>query len=117
MSTISLVLYILFSTSGLIAIKLGSEKSTFLEVVGGKVSINTNPFLLLGILFYGISFFLFTYLVAKNDLGYIIPLTTAIVYILIFIASFLIFKETFTPLKIVAITMIILGVILLNLNK
>ena len=57
------------------------------------------------------------YLISKFDLGYIIPLTTALVYVLIFFASFVIFKEAFTALKIVGIVLIVIGVLLLNLKK
>jgi multidrug transporter EmrE-like cation transporter len=57
------------------------------------------------------------YLLSKYDLGYIIPLTTALVYMIIFVASYLIFKETFTILKIVGITLIMVGLMLLNIKK
>jgi multidrug transporter EmrE-like cation transporter len=66
---------------------------------------------------YGTSFVIYTFLIAKYDLGYIIPLTTAIVYVLIFIASFFIFNEVFTALKVIGIVLIVIGVALLNVKS
>lgn len=117
MSKLILALYVLATSGALVLIKLGSGSGAFAQIIDGKLSLNFNPSLTLGIISYGISFLLYMYLISKFDLGYIIPLTTALVYVLIFAASFLIFKETFTILKIAAITLIVLGVILLNLNK
>lgn len=111
------VLYIITTTSGLILLKLGTDSGSFVSFVGGKLAWNINLPSVAGIALYGASFLIYMYLVSKFELGYIIPLTTAFVYIIIFIASFLIFHETFTVLKIIAISMIILGVVLLNLNK
>jgi multidrug transporter EmrE-like cation transporter len=70
-----------------------------------------------GIALYGTSFLLYTFLISKYDLGYIIPLTTAFVYVLIFFASFFIFKELFTVFKITGIFLILMGIVLLNLKK
>jgi small multidrug resistance pump len=70
-----------------------------------------------GIVLYGLSFMLYVYLISKNDLGYIIPLAAAFVYIVIFIASAVVFKEVFTATKIIGIAMIVVGLIFLNLKK
>lgn len=117
MSKIILALYVLTTSAALVVLKLGSSKGAFAQIVDGRLSLNINPYLIFGILFYGTSFLLYMYLISKFDLGYIIPLTTGLVYALIFTASFLIFKEAFTAIKLAAITLIILGVILLNINK
>lgn len=66
---------------------------------------------------YGISFLLYVYLISKHDLGYIIPVTAAFVYVIVFTASYFIFDETFTAAKIAGIVMILSGLIFLNLGK
>jgi multidrug transporter EmrE-like cation transporter len=63
------------------------------------------------------SFLLYIYLISKNDLGFIIPLTTALVYVVVFIGSFFVFHEAFTMMKIMGIALIITGVIFLNLQR
>jgi small multidrug resistance pump len=117
MQTILLIIYILSTSSGLILLKLGSSSGAPFSIVDHALKLNLNPLNVLGILLYGISFLLYTYLLSKFDIGFIVPLTTAVVYVIIMTASFLLFKEVFTPLKVVAITLIVIGVILLNLHK
>lgn len=114
---LTLALYVLTTSAGLITLKLGSDAGAFVEFVAGKIIFNFTLMNIIGVILYGLSFVLYLYLIAKNDLGYIIPLTTALVYIIIFIASYVIFKETFTILKIVGISLIVVGLIILNLKK
>jgi drug/metabolite transporter (DMT)-like permease len=49
-------------------------------------------------------------------LSYIIPLTTAISYVIIFIASVFFLKETLGALQIAGYFIIMLGVILINVK-
>ena len=87
------------------------------SLLGNKVSVNINPFTVGCIALYGVSFLLYIYLISKFDLGYIIPLAAAFVYILIFLASYFIFKEQFTTPKTIGIILIMAGIIFLNLKK
>jgi small multidrug resistance pump len=116
LSKLIIALYVLATSGALVLLKLGSSAGAPVSISDGRPVFNINLTILAGGLFYGISFLLYMFLISKHDLGYIIPLTTAIVYILIFFASFAIFKESFTALKIVGIALIVGGVILLNLK-
>lgn len=116
MDKLLIIAYVLATVSGLVLLKLGTTGTGLFSIVDGKFSLTLSSLAILGILFYGVSFLLYIALISKFSLGYIIPLTTAFVYILVFLASYFIFKEGFTPLKIVAIAMIIGGVILLNVT-
>lgn len=117
MFLVPLIAYVISTASGLVLLKLGTTSSLPVSFTENSLKFNLNFYSLSGIALYGLSFFLYIYLISKFDLGFIIPITTAIVYILIFVASFLVFHETFTLIKIAAISLIILGVILLNFNK
>ena len=114
MTNIPLILYVLATSLGLILLKLGSNHGAVVEFVSNKLAFNLTFTNTIGIILYGISFVIYTYLISKNDLGYIIPLTTALVYIIIFLSSFFIFRESFTLMKVAAIFLIMLGVFLLN---
>lgn len=116
LALVMLVLYVAFTSGGLIAIKLGTAANQHFIHLGEKIAIPFNIPIVSGVLLYGLSFLLYIYLISRFELGYIIPLTTALVYTVIFVASFLIFKEAFTALKIVAICLIIGGLILLNIK-
>ena len=114
MSKIIIALYVLTTSAALIVLKLGTRigQPNYL-----KLPFNVNLFTIAGIVLYGISFLLYIYLISRFDLGYIIPLAAAFVYILIFTASFFIFNETFTTLKFVGISLIVAGLIVLNIKK
>lgn len=113
-SRLIILLYVIATSAALISIKLGSSNGSAVSIDNNKLNYNLNAGLLLGIVLYGISFILYTYLISKYDLGYIIPLTTAIVYTIIFVASYFIFNEAFTAIKILGIILILSGVVLLN---
>ena len=115
-SKILIILYVISTAGGLILLKLGSTGGAVVELINGKLTSNLTLLNTTGILLYGLSFLLYLYLIAKNDLGYIIPLTTGLVYILVFIASVIVFRESFTLIKALAIILIVAGVILIT-NK
>jgi len=117
MTNILLAIYVIATSMGLVLIKLGAGDGAPVMIANKTIQFNLSPAIIIGVILYTISFILYTYLISKFDLGYIIPLTTALVYILIFTASFLLFKESFTVIKTLAISIIILGVILLNVSK
>ncbi len=116
MSRIIVALYVLATSSALIALKWGTKSGVPISYADDKLHLNANPFAITGMALYIISFALYVYLISKYDLGYIIPLTTAFVYIVIFVASYFIFNEVFTAIKIVGIALILGGLILLNVK-
>ena len=116
MSKIFLFIYVVITSSALVVLKLGSNSGGLVQMVDGKPHLNLSPLIILGVFLYGVSFMLYTYLLSIYDLGYIIPLTTALVYSVIFVASFIIFKEKFTAVKVLAIVLILVGLSLLNLK-
>lgn len=117
LSKFVLAAYVLATSAGLVVLKIGATSGLPISFVDSKLQFNLNPYSILGIVLYGVSFLLYIYLISKFSLGYIIPLTTALVYVLIFVASFVIFKESFTATKVAAIALIICGLVLLNVSK
>lgn len=117
MSKLILALYVLATSVGLIVLKLGTKNGLPIGFANSKLQLNINIATVSGIILYGLSFVLYMWLISKNDLGYIIPLTTALVYIVIFVASYFIFHEVFTALKILGITLIVIGLIFLNIRR
>lgn len=117
MAKIIIALYVLATSSALVVLKLGAKAGAPVQFINNRLHFNLNPYVILGIALYGTSFLIYIYLISKYDLGYIIPLTTAFVYILIFFASFAIFNEAFTAMKIIGIVLIVAGLIFLNIKK
>lgn len=116
MAKVLIAVYILLTSSALVALKWGSKTGAVVQIAHSKLQLNLNLYIILGIALYGMSFVLYTALISKYDLGYIIPLTTAFVYAMIFTASVLIFKEVFTVTKIMGIVLVLGGVVLLNVK-
>ena len=109
--------YVLATSLALIVLKLGTKNGLPVHYADNKLQYNINFYTIAGILLYGLSFLTYMYLISKYDLGYIIPLTTALVYVIIFTSSYFIFDEVFTLLKVVGIALIVVGLIFLNLNS
>lgn len=109
--------YVLTTAMGLILLKLGTKNSKIFEYVDGRLSLDIGIASLFGIVLYFISFMLYIILISKFDLGFIIPLTTGLVYTIIFISSFILFNETFSIIKIVGILSIFIGVTLLSISR
>ena len=110
-------LFVLVTSTALVLLKLGTKSGAPIHFAESKLQLNINPVVIAGIFLYGISFLLYMYLISKYDLGYIIPLTTAFVYIIIFTASYFVFHEVFTALKVIGISLIVVGLVFLNLKK
>lgn len=116
-SKIIIALFVVLTSCALIVLKLGTKDGAPLQYLDNKLQANLNSLILTGIFLYGLSFLVYIYLLSKYDLGYIIPLTTALVYVVIFSASYFIFDELFTATKILGIALILGGLVLLNLNR
>lgn len=117
MATLILFLFVATTSLGLIFVKLGTSNGLPIQILEGKLHFNLTFFSVTGILLYGTSFLLYMYLISKHDLGYIIPLTTAMVYAVIFVASYFVFHEVFTLVKILGIVLIVAGLVCLNVQR
>lgn len=116
MGRIILAVYVLTTSLALIVLKLGTKSGLPIAYANHKLQFNINFYSLLGLALYGVSFVTYVYLISKNDLGYILPLALAFVYIIIFSASAVIFKEVFTATKIIGIALIVVGMVFLNIK-
>ena len=110
-------LYTICTAGALVVLKLGSKNAPLAQFTDGRLDLNITVLTISGVILYGVSFLLYMYLISRFNLGYIIPLTTGVVYVLVFFASFTIFKEQFTAFKIAGIVLIVAGLVLLNAGK
>lgn len=117
MAKIIIALYVFATSLGLVFIKLGSSTAAPFTIANSKLHFNLGWYNSIGIILYGVSFLLYTYLISKYDLGYILPLATAFVYMAIIVASYFIFHEVFTTAKIAGIVLILIGLVLINLKS
>lgn len=114
MSYILSSLYLLFTTCGVIFMKLGGDslKISFTDGFVFKIGFLT----FLGFVFYLCSFILWQKLLVSYNLSFIIPVLTSLAQTLSVIAAFIIFKEPITLYKILGIVLIIGGIAFLSVK-
>jgi len=74
-----------------------------------------NPFVILGVSFYLLSFFIWIFVISKIDLSYAYPLVS-INFVLIALFSKIFFKEKVSNKRWLSIVIILLGVILVTMS-
>lgn len=117
MPILTIILYAVISVAGLTLVKLGSGNPLMFALGKTGFSFSTGWITLLGLLLYVVSFLIYMTLVAKNNLTYLTPVSSAVVYILTTLVSLIVFRETMTPLQWLGWTLILVGAFLMNLHK
>lgn len=108
--------YLILTVSGLIFMKLGGNSGTF-ALKEGNIAFSINWISAIGFICYLCSFLLFTKIVIMFDLSYIMPICTGMVQIATLIASKLVFKEVISMQGIIGASIVIIGIIIMNLPK
>ena len=116
MQYLLLGLYLLFTTSGLVLMKLGNNAGT-IAISEGNLNFTVNMISMFGLVLYVVSFLLFTKIVTTYDLSFILPIITGITQILSLIAALVIFKEKVTIQGFIGIAMVIIGILIMNYKK
>ncbi len=88
-----------------------------ISLTRGTFGFNIDLIMVLALCFYGASFFLWTGIVAKNDLSFIVPFSTAIVNVISVGAGIMFFKEGISIHKLAGICLAVGGVYLINMGK
>lgn len=116
MQYVLLVIYAILANVGLVFMKMGSTKGTVVSFVNGMINANFNIFSILGFVFYITSFILYTILISKFNLTYLVPISSALSYLLIFLISIIFLKEQINIYQGIGFFVILVGVILLNIK-
>lgn len=114
-NVILIIIYLVFSVSGLVLMKLGGNTGTF-AIKNGEFNFGINLVSALGFICYICSFLLYTRIVILFDLNYIVPLCTGIVQVLTLVASKIVFKEDLTIQGIIGVVVIMAGIFLMNIK-
>lgn len=117
MNVVFIILYVIFAVLGSTLLKYGGLENVKTLFTVPFVNINISFITLIGFVSYGLSFLLYTILLNKFDLSFISPLTVALVYILLMITAFVIFKEPITTSKMIGCGLILIGILLMIKSK
>lgn len=83
---------------------------TFLKIL-------LNPWIILGLGMFGVSFFFMAAALSRTDLTLAYPIMSAVVYIILLITGIFIFKENITFLRILGMSFILIGITLLTIKN
>jgi len=108
-----IIIYFSLSISGLILIKLGGA-GTSLSLESKLIKISLSPISLAGLASYMVSFMLWIVIIQLYDVSYIVPFSTGIITLLLFVSGIVFFKETFSFRKLVGLIFIVIGVTLIH---
>ena len=102
-------------------LKYGLVQVGGVNFVGGGVGSNlrkmfSTPYILLGFAFYGVSSLLWLGVLSKLDLSVAFPMAS-MAYVFTMISGAVIFHETITPVRVVSLILICLGVVLLGFSQ
>lgn len=116
MKIVSIIIYLILSVGGLVLVKSGSS-SVNIAIQDGTFNFAMGLKAMLGFIAYIGSFLIYTFYIIKNfDLSYIFPIITGITQVLVIIAGVVIFKEHINAYAIGGISLIIIGIALLNVK-
>ena len=113
---ILVVMYILLTIAGLVLMKVGGNT--------GNIKLEKDCFIfsmsflsLLGFICYISSFLIFTNIVVKFKLSYIMPITAGLIQVLTLLSGYIVFKENVTINGIIGVILVILGIVVMNIKS
>lgn len=110
-------LYLILTVAGLILYKYGANKSFEFSMASGIFNFRISIISILGLVCYLASFIIYMLILPKFDISYIMPLTSAVSYISIFILSAVVLGEKITTNGIVGALIILIGIIIMNVRS
>ena len=113
---ILVIFYIILYIAGLILLKFGGNTGN-LTFENGSFIFSMNLISLVGFISYILSFLLFTNIVVKFNLSYIMPISSGLVQVITLISGFVIFNEQIKVKGIIGAIIVILGIIIMNLKN
>lgn len=112
---LEMIIYIIFSSSGLTLIKLGLMNKSELFINKAGLFLSINWILLLGMVFFVSSFFISFLVIKKMNLSFYYPVSAGAIYILVCLSGVLFFKDEISLLQIIGILMILIGIVIVNI--
>lgn len=117
MKIVFIILYLIFTVLGLILYKYGTNKELLIKVSGGIFNMKISLISILGLLCYVLSFLIYLTVLPKFNLTYIIPITSSLTYIGIFICSVLFLKESIDIYGVIGSITILIGIFVINIRR
>lgn len=111
-----IVLYLFFTVSGLVLLKIGGQSFNFL-IQGSEIHMVMPWKLMLGFISYVFSFLIWTVILQKFNLTYMYPILVGLAYVLVLFAGYFILQEKLTIYNTIGSIVILVGIVIMNLKK
>lgn len=112
---ILVILYLILTILGLIFMKLGGNTGTIL-FENNSFFFSMSLISLIGFISYIASFLLFTNIVVKFNLSYIMPITAGVIQVLTLLSGYLIFNENVSINGMAGVVLVIIGIVIMNIK-
>lgn len=112
---VTCIVYLLTTLLGMTLIKLGHDREALF--LFSKLGIGLSFMSLVGVIFYGISFLLFIFGISKLNVSIVIPVVSGIYCMFTVFLGMMIFNEQINRGQIAGIGMVIMGTILIGINR
>ncbi len=116
-SMMQIIVYIFFSSVGLILLKIGTNKKFELSFDSGNFLLGINYILIIGMLFYVASFLTSLIAMKGMQLSVFYPISAGMIYVMVCILSRVILHEEMTVKQIIGMCVILVGIIIMNIHK
>ena len=94
-------------------LRMGRFSLNISTIIQQYARILVNPFIIAGIISFALSMLVWLYVLSRLELSVAYPFA-ALTYVLILLASHFLLKETITPLKIMGVAVIVIGIYLVS---
>lgn len=115
MKILLIIIYVILTLSGLVLMKKGGNPGK-VNISKKDIKLSMSPVSAVGFVCYLCSFLLFTKIVVMFDLSYIMPIVTGIVQVMTLVVANIVFKEKIDKKSIIGASLVILGIVVMNLN-
>ncbi|MFA7628879.1 MAG: SMR family transporter [Candidatus Dojkabacteria bacterium] len=95
----------------------GDETLVISGWIGTFFKILLNPWIIIGLGMFGISFFFMAAALSRTDLTLAYPMMSGIVYIILLFIGLFVFKESVTLFRIMGMSFILIGITLLTIKN
>ncbi len=113
---VKILLYVFFSSFGLVLLKIGTRQLV-LSFDKGNITISINFILIIGMLFYALSFITSIITMKEMNLSVFYPVSAGLVYVLVCLFSYFMLKEKVTLNQVIGICITLIGIIIMNIKK
>lgn len=94
----------------------GDSQMVTSGLIGAFLRILLNPWIIVGLGMFGVSFFFMAAALSRTDLTLAYPLMSGVVYLLLLFIGLFFFKEDITVLRVAGMSFVLIGITLLALK-